>query len=264
MSDQQTIADSKRAFHHAFPYVIPPLYRRTADELLVELNLLSHQKQFKADALFAVGLAQVFDAFTLGYQPQEHLKPLFEALCHSSEFDPNALRDQATKTLETVSGHNVEQVEGWLKNEGRGAPEALAQGLNRIGSETFHYSRLMAVGLLSVLSAAKGEEASDPQQLSKKAHELCDAIGFSKARVEKDLNLYNSNLEKMAQAVEMMEETLASERRKLERQKSESASLETPQENSQELEAQSTSNSGSGNSGSGDSGSSGSGSGSDV
>jgi Thylakoid formation protein. len=34
--------------------------------------------------------------------------------------------------------------------------------------------------------------------------------------------LYRSNLEKMAQAVELMEETLASERRKRERQASES------------------------------------------
>ena len=41
---------------------------------------------------------------------------------------------------------------------------------------------------------------------------------MSKPRLDKDLNLYTSNLEKMAQAVELIEETLAAERRKRERQ----------------------------------------------
>jgi hypothetical protein len=37
-------------------------------------------------------------------------------------------------------------------------------------------------------------------------------------RLDKDLSLYAGNLEKMAQAVELMEETLAAERRRRERQ----------------------------------------------
>ena len=70
MSASLTVADSKRAFHQAFPHVIAPLYRRLVDELLVELHLLSHQKGFHADQLFAVGLTQVFDSFSSGYKPE--------------------------------------------------------------------------------------------------------------------------------------------------------------------------------------------------
>jgi hypothetical protein len=36
--------------------------------------------------------------------------------------------------------------------------------------------------------------------------------------VDKDLSLYTTNLEKMAQAVELMQETVAADRRKRERQ----------------------------------------------
>ena len=61
MAARQTIADSKRAFHQAFPHIIAPLYRRLADELLVELHLLSHQSRFEANGLFSVGLCTVFD-----------------------------------------------------------------------------------------------------------------------------------------------------------------------------------------------------------
>ena len=68
-----TIADSKKAFYNAFPHIIPPVYRRVTDELLVELHLLSHQKAFKPDAIFAIGLAKVFDSFTKGYRPEGHL-----------------------------------------------------------------------------------------------------------------------------------------------------------------------------------------------
>ena len=47
LSVRATISDSKSDFHKEFPYVIPPIYRKLADELLVELHLLSHQKNFK-------------------------------------------------------------------------------------------------------------------------------------------------------------------------------------------------------------------------
>ena len=66
LAERHTIADSKRAFHQAFPHVIAPLYRRVADELLVELHLLSHQTAFEANNLFAIGLNTVFDRFTQG------------------------------------------------------------------------------------------------------------------------------------------------------------------------------------------------------
>ena len=217
MGEHRTIADSKRAFHSAFPHVIPSLYRRTADELLVELHLLSHQKQFKVDALFAVGLRQVFEAFTRGYRPESHLDPLFSALCSCNGFDAGALRQLAQDSEAAVQGHSFEDVQQWLRSKGEGAPEAITKVLERADHANFHYSRLMAVGLLTLLAKAQGE-GSDPSELAKLAHELSEPLGLTKERVEKDLGLYTGNLERMAQAVELMEETLAAERRKRERQ----------------------------------------------
>ena len=76
----------------------------------------------------------------------------------------------------------------------------------------------MAVGLLTLLAKARGLDGADPKELAQSAHELSEPLGLSKDRVEKDLGLYLSNLERMAQAVELVEETLAAERRKRERQ----------------------------------------------
>ena len=212
-----TVADSKRAFHSAFPYVIAPIYRRLVDELLVELHLLSHQKGFETDGLFAVGLTQVFDSFSKGYRPENQREPLFQALCSANGFDGASFRSQAQQAREQVGHHSLEEVKGWLSNQGQGAPELIASLLRSVQRDDFHYSRLVAVGLLSLLQSAQGADALDPQALRCAAHEIGEAMGLIKDRVDKDLSLYAGNIEKMSQAVELMEETVAAERRRRER-----------------------------------------------
>ncbi|MEB3271975.1 MAG: photosystem II biogenesis protein Psp29 [Synechococcus sp.] len=213
-----TVSDSKRAFHSAFPYVISPLYRRLIDELLVELHLLSRQRGFRPDPLFATGLVQVFDSFSRGYRPDGQREPLFIALCSACGFDAAALRQQRQQALEAMGHHAVSEVRGWIDRQGEGAPEPVAATLASIRRDDFHYSRLMAVGLLSLLERASGAEAMEPQALREAAHEIGAAMGLLRDRLDKDLSLYAANLEKMAQAVELMEETVAAERRRRERQ----------------------------------------------
>ncbi len=217
MSASLTVADSKRAFHQAFPHVIAPLYRRLVDELLVELHLLSHQQGFQADGLFAVGLTQVFDSFSKGYRPEEQREPLFQALCKANGFDGGALRSQSEQARASVGLHSLEEVKGWLSTKGEGAPALIGGLLQGVQRQDFHYSRLVAVGLLSLLQSAQGAEALEPQALRSAAHEIGAAMGLIKDRVDKDLSLYAGNIEKMSQAVELMEETVAAERRRRER-----------------------------------------------
>ena len=217
MGASLTVADSKRAFHTAFPHVIAPLYRRLVDELLVELHLLSHQQGFQSDGLFAVGLTQVFDSFSKGYRPDQQREPLFTALCSATGFDAGQLRSRAAEAVAQVGRHNLEEVKGWLSNQGAGAPAPISGLLQGVQRPDFHYSRLVAVGLLSLLQRAQGAEALEPQALRSAAHDIGDAMGLIKDRVDKDLSLYASNIEKMSQAVELMEETVAAERRRRER-----------------------------------------------
>jgi photosystem II biogenesis protein Psp29 len=224
-----TVADSKRAFHASFPHVISPLYRRLVDELLVELHLLSHQRGFQADPLFAVGLVQVFDSGTRGYRPEDQRKPLFQALCAACGQDAAALRRQRDQALASVGQHSVEDVRQWMERQGEGAPELLQQALANARRADFHYSRLMAVGLLTLLEEAQGADSMDPKALRQFAHDTAEAMGLLRERVDKDLGLYANNLEKLAQAVELMEETVAAERRRNERRTATGAATTSPE-----------------------------------
>ncbi|WP_392349783.1 photosystem II biogenesis protein Psp29 [Parasynechococcus sp.] len=212
MADRQTIADSKRAFHQTFPHVIAPLYRRLADELLVELHLLSHQKSFQTNALFAVGLNAVFTTFSAGYKPEEQRQKLLPALCTSNGFDGEALIALANTTVDQIksSTSSVDGVGKALKSHALPADQ--------------HYSRMMAIGVDTILKAVRGEATTpDNEALQQQALQVAEELGLPKAKVEKDLNLYRSNSERMQQAVELMEETLAAERRKREKRDAESA-----------------------------------------
>jgi photosystem II biogenesis protein Psp29 len=113
--------------------------------------------------------------------------------------------------------HSVEQVKTWIDSQGEGAPEILRAALANVRREDFHYSRLMAVGLLALLEEARGADSMDPKALREFAHDTAASMGLLKDRVDKDLALYASNLEKLAQAVELMEETVAADRRRKER-----------------------------------------------
>ncbi len=221
MGQALTVADSKRAFHKAFPYVIAPLYRRMVDELLVELHLLSRQAGFQSDPVFACGLIQVFEGFAKGYRPEQHRDALFAALCSASGFDAQALRQQRDGAVAAMGRHSVDDVKQWVAQQGQGAPQPVAASLASIQRPDFHYSRLMAVGLLSLLEQAQGANGMDPATLRGYAHDLGCAMGLLRERLDKDISLYASNLEKMAQAVELMEETVAADRRKRERSQQE-------------------------------------------
>ncbi len=214
MSERRTIADSKREFHKSFPYVIPPLYRRIADELLVELHLLGHQKSFKHNILFSLGLKHVFNSFTLGYKPEEHLKPLFDSLCKSNGFDPAKINSEANKAIERAKLIESDKVESIITNE-----FDISRWQTEPNINNNYYTRLMAIGLLTMINnSSKDKPARNQQELDFLASiKLSSSLGMPEKRVEKDINLFNSNIEKLKQAVELMNEAVISEKRKREK-----------------------------------------------
>jgi len=103
LKEKLTVSDSKKLFHEQFPYVIPGLYKRIVDEMLVELNLLNHQNEFTQDYLFCVGLTETYKELMKGYKPEKHLDLLFESLCSSTNFEAKEIKEISKKFL--LSSH---------------------------------------------------------------------------------------------------------------------------------------------------------------
>ena len=216
MSERKTISDSKKAFYNAFSSVIPPIYRRITDELLVELHLLSHSNDFEQGAIFAVGLCKVFDAFTRGYRPEKHLVSLFEAICKSNGFDPASLHDKSIRTQNAIKGYSFNEILLFLKTNGVDTPEILSGDVKALSKGNKQYSRIITIGLLSLLEEASKGNKSDKESINSEIKEICEIFGFQVSRVERDIKQYTTNLEKLEQALDLFKESVAYERKKKE------------------------------------------------
>ncbi len=209
MNEHKTISDSKREFHLAFPYVIPPIYRRVVDELLVELHLLSHQKNFKVDTLFSLGLSQLFHRFTNGYKPEDQLEKLFESLCRSNGYDPMLLKKKTERSLNLSKNINIDDIKNYIKDKNSINRGVDIEELFSLNSQSKHYSRITAVGIYTIATKLNEKISTDKKNIINTSLLISELIGFSKERVEKDLNLYKSNIEKLTQALELIKETSA-------------------------------------------------------
>ena len=213
MTERITIAGTKRAFHIDFPYVIPPIYRRLADELLVELHLLSCKKNFKNDSIFAIGLCQIFDTFTKGYKPENHIDKLFAALCKCNNLDSSVIRTKAKSLIESIRDKNIDYVTSCFKGIGSNIPKPLQDQINLYKIDKPIYSRISTIGLLTLFQSLNNENKEE-ELLLNNVKEISNYLGYSPERVEKDLGIYSVNIQKMNQAIELIEESIKSERRK--------------------------------------------------
>ncbi len=210
----KTISDSKKEFHQCFPYVIAPIYRRITDELLVELHLLKHQKEFKLTNVFSVGLITVFQEFMQGYRPEKHKSMLFDALCKSNSIDSNEIKLNAERTQRDFKTIELEEVESFFDNKETNQNEILKKSFQYFKQTDSPYSRLSVIGLYKLLKGLK--TSSEDNILKEKVKSITQSIGFNNSRVERDLENYENSAEKMKQALDLMKESIERENRKKE------------------------------------------------
>ena len=225
VSERPTISDTKRSFHRCFNRVIIPTYRQVVDELLVELNLLVYQRSFLQDSIFFTGLCQTFDSFMGEYRPEAQKNEIFSAICSAVDLDSSTIRREVAHARETMAGQSWDDVQRWYNNS-EAAPDVIRRFLERVQQPDFHYNRLQAVGLMALIEAAIGIDPDDAAAASKAAKQLAGEAGLAQERFNKDVDLYRRNLEKMAQSLAAMEESVAAERRRRKRQEEEKANAE--------------------------------------
>jgi len=199
LKEKLTVSDSKKLFHEQFPYVIPGLYKRIDDEMLVELNLLNHQKEFKQDLLFCIGLTETFKELTKGYKPEEHLDLLFESLCRSTNFE--------AKEIYEISKNSQKE----LKD--KTSKDTLKLLVEKSNSKLYP-SRILNLGIYILISNSQDFKEKNESDKNKMTSDIFEKLSLSANKAEKDIGIYKSSISKMEQAKELIEELRIKDKKK--------------------------------------------------
>ena len=191
LKEKLTVSDSKKLFHEQFPYVIPSLYKRIVDEMLVELNLLNHQNEFKQDFLFSVGLTETFKEFTKGYKPEKHLDLLFESLCSSTNFEAKVIKEISQKSQNEFNDKSSKDILKLLKEK---------------NNAKIYPSRILNLGIYLLISDSQDFQEKNESEKNKMIADTFEKLNLSFDKAEKDIGIYKSSISKMEQAKELIQE----------------------------------------------------------
>ena len=199
MKEKLTVSGSKKLFHEQFPYVIPGLYKRIVDEMLVELNLLNHQNEFTQDYLFCIGLTETYKELMKGYIPEEHLDLLFESLCSSTNFEAKEIKEISQKFQEEFKDKSSKDILKLLKER---------------SSSKLYPSRILNLGIYILISNSKDFKDNNESEMNKIISNIFENLNLSISKAEKDIGIYKSSISKMEQAKELIEELRIKDKKK--------------------------------------------------
>ena len=169
--------------------------------MIVELNLLNHQSEFTLDSYFCVGLTETFNELTIGYEPHEHLKNLFSALCRSTNFKDDEIIEIAKTTINEHQKKSLEDNFNLVIEKSSKKP---------------YYSRILMLGIYKILS--KANDFNDNEDISKVKiiTRVAEKLELPLTRAEKDISLYKNSIKRISQARELLKETVIADRKKRE------------------------------------------------
>ncbi|MEM6612116.1 MAG: photosystem II biogenesis protein Psp29 [Cyanobacteria bacterium P01_C01_bin.72] len=219
----KTVSDSKRAFHSAYPRPINSIYRRVIEELLVEMHLLSVNSDFKADPIYYLGIVTSFERLMQGYQPEADKEKIFNALCTSTNGDPQTYKSQAAILLSLGKDKSVEQLVEWFANPTAGDDTGyIVEPIKAITSnDNFKYSRLFAIGIYTLLEECDSKVAQDQEKCNEVVEQIAQNLNITAEKMKKDLDIYRGSLEKMEQLLKVIEDVLEASRKQREKREQE-------------------------------------------
>ncbi len=242
VNNVRTVSDTKRAFYSTHTRPINSIYRRVVEELMVEMHLLSVNVNFHYNAIYALGVVTSFDRFMLGYRPEQDLESIFPALCQAIEAEPQRYRQDAQQVLADAAQLSLDDLTAFGRSETSEAlnnTALLGTSLKDVAdTPEFKYSRLWVIGLYTVVETVDSAAAEDAARLKEVLEPLCERLHISFDKLQKDLDIYRSNLEKLEQARIVMEDILKADRKKREQRQPESQSQAAEEPNEAPSEPQ--------------------------
>jgi photosystem II biogenesis protein Psp29 len=225
----RTVSDTKKAFYTIHTRPINSIYRRVVEELMVEMHLLSVNADFRYDPIYALGVVTAFDRFMQGYRPERDRDSIFNALCRALEGDPQTYRNDADMMKASVSNLSLDELLSGVRQLETADSSGTFGHFKAIAERSdFKYSRLFAIGLYTVLETIDPEVVSSEEKRNHTLEALCETLHLPSDKVNKDLELYRSNLEKITQAQAVLDDVLKADRKKREQREQENNAAKEP------------------------------------
>lgn len=183
---------------------------------MVEMHLLSVNADFRFDPIYALGIVTAFDRFMQGYRPEEDKSSIFNALCRALNEEPQKYQQAAEQLKIEAIGLSTDQLLEQLKHLATGSGLLLDTLRGIANNPKFKYSRLFAIGLYSLLEVMSPELAKNEAKSNEVLQAIGEALHIQADKTQKDLELYRSNLDKLAQAQAVIDDILKADRKKKE------------------------------------------------
>ncbi|HEY9621370.1 MAG TPA: photosystem II biogenesis protein Psp29 [Crinalium sp.] len=229
VNDVRTVSDTKRAFYTIHTRPINSIYRRVVEELMVEMHLLAVNADFRYDAIYALGVVTAYDRFMQGYRPENDKPSIYTALCQAVGCDAQALRNDADLLSSQIAQLSLADFLDQVAQIQTGDTSGWKSSFKAIADNAqFKYSRLFAIGLYSILEKLDAEVVKDEKQRNEALQKISEPLKLNFEKVQKDLELYRSNLEKIAQAQIVMADMLKAEQKKREERAKARDAIATP------------------------------------
>ncbi|MEN9216585.1 MAG: photosystem II biogenesis protein Psp29 [Gloeomargarita sp. HHBFW_bins_162] len=203
-----TVADTKRAFYQYHARPIHSVYQRVVEELLVEMHLLQVNVAYRYHSLYGLGVVTSFDTLMANYTPTAHRDSIFQALCRALHHDPQTLRADAERLKTLAQGESGAALRAWLAHPD--TPLSTDDPLQRellswLTPPPPKYSRLVGIGLFRLVQTLWPDQED---QWLPAVRTLAQALNLDAEKVERDLDLYRSTLERLTQAQAVLADIL--------------------------------------------------------
>jgi len=229
VSNVRTVSDTKRAFYTIHTRPINSIYRRVVDELMVEMHLLTVNADFSYNPIYGLGVVTAFDRFMQGYRPEQDKSSIFIALCKSLEDNPERYQQDAEDLRAEVVAFPISDFLTRVKQLGSETGGGVLGHLRSIAENpNFKYNRLFAIGLYTLIEIMSPDVVKDEAKRNEALNTLAEGLNLSFDKLQKDLDLYRSNLEKLVQAQQVMADILEADRKKKEERAKAKDALATP------------------------------------
>ncbi len=184
---------------------------------MVEMHLLRVNEDFRYDPIFALGVTTSFERFMDGYQPENDKDAIFSALCKAQEADPVQMQKDGQRLTELAQSKSAQEMLDWITQAANSGGDELQWQLRNIAQNPkFKYSRLFAIGLFTLLELSEGNITQDEESLAEFLPNICTVLNISESKLQKDLEIYRGNLDKIAQVRQAMDDILEAQKKRRE------------------------------------------------